>query len=248
MRDSYVADVGDFGKYALLNALAGDDLRLGVLWCRNSEPDATQDGRFTEYPELRPCDPHLYDRLVQIVKSKQRTLSKVEVSGILPRNALFYSAAIPAPKVPCFSPAARETQTMLRAIWFADAFKNLSQAELVFLDPDNGLAPNRSKKHFRRSAKYIFEDEVAAWLKRGQTVVLYQHQQRRSLNEQVSDQHMILAAGKRCVAVSFHRRTARIYYILPAENHEHRLLERLTHFLSGEWGEHFRACNSEFPS
>ena len=33
MRDSYV---GDFGKYALLNALAGDDPRLGVLWCRNS--------------------------------------------------------------------------------------------------------------------------------------------------------------------------------------------------------------------
>jgi len=30
MRDSYVADVGDFGKYALLNALAGNDLRLGV--------------------------------------------------------------------------------------------------------------------------------------------------------------------------------------------------------------------------
>jgi hypothetical protein len=36
MRDSYVADVGDFGKYALLNALAGDDLRLGVLWYCNS--------------------------------------------------------------------------------------------------------------------------------------------------------------------------------------------------------------------
>jgi len=36
MRDSYVADVGDFGKYALLNALAGNDLRLGVFWCRNA--------------------------------------------------------------------------------------------------------------------------------------------------------------------------------------------------------------------
>jgi len=248
MRDSYVADVGDFGKYALLKALAGDDLRLGVLWCRNSEPDATQDGRFTEYPELRPCDPDLYDRLAQILKNKQRTLSQVEVNGILPRNTLFYSIAIPAPKVPCFSPAAREMQTGLRASWFEDGFKSLSQAKVVFLDPDNGLAPSRSKKHFRRSAKYIFEDEVAAWLKRGQTVVLYQHQQRKSLSEQVSDQHKILAAGKRCVAVSFHRRTARIYYILPAEDHEHRLSERLIHFLNGEWAEHFRACNSECQS
>src|ERR1700740_869311 len=172
MRDSYVADVGDFGKYALLTALAGSDLRLGVLWCRNSEPDATQDGRFIEYPELRPCDPYLYDRLAQILKNKQRTLSQVEVNDILPRSALFYGTAIPAPKVPCFSPAAREAQARLRATWFEDAFENLSQAELVFLDPDNGLAPSRSKRHSRRSAKYIFEDEVAAWLKRGQSVVL----------------------------------------------------------------------------
>ena len=36
MRDSYVADVRDFEKYALLNALAGNDLRLGVFRCRNS--------------------------------------------------------------------------------------------------------------------------------------------------------------------------------------------------------------------
>ena len=30
MQNSYVGDIGDFGKYALLNALAGDELRLGV--------------------------------------------------------------------------------------------------------------------------------------------------------------------------------------------------------------------------
>jgi hypothetical protein len=100
MRDSYVADVGDFGKYALLNALAGNDLRLGVLWCRNSEPDATQDGRFIEYPELRQCDPNLYDRLAQILKNKQRRLSQVEVNDILPRNALFYGTWVPARLLP----------------------------------------------------------------------------------------------------------------------------------------------------
>ena len=36
MRDSYVGEVGDFAKYGLLNALAGNDLRLGVFRCRNS--------------------------------------------------------------------------------------------------------------------------------------------------------------------------------------------------------------------
>jgi hypothetical protein len=84
MRDSYVADVGDFGKYALLNALSGNDLRLGVLWCCNSLAEATQDGRFTVYPELRTCDPKLYDRLSQILATDQRTLSEVEHNDILP--------------------------------------------------------------------------------------------------------------------------------------------------------------------
>src|SRR5215469_4328007 len=111
MRDSYVADVGDFGKYALLKALAGNDLRLGVLWCRNSEPDATQDGRFTEYPELKACDPDLYDRLAEIVKANQRSLASVENNHLLPSGTLFYSTAMPAPKPPCFGRYAREAQT-----------------------------------------------------------------------------------------------------------------------------------------
>src|SRR5271170_4466249 len=63
-----------------------------------------------------------------------------------------------------------------------------------------------------------------------------------SLSEQVSEQHEILAVGKICQAVSFHRREAGIYYILPAEDHKHRISERLTRFLVGEWGKHFRAC------
>ena len=183
MRDSYVADAGDFGKYALLNALAENDLRLGVLWCRNSLADATQDGRFTGYPELRACDPSLYDRLSQILATNQRTLSQMENNDILPSTTLFYRTAIPVPTNPRFSTAARQAQTRLRAAWFDDGFSKLSEAELVFLDPDNGLAASRCQKHLRSSAKYIFEDEVAAWLKRGQSVVLYQHQQRRSLSE-----------------------------------------------------------------
>jgi hypothetical protein len=239
MRDSYVADIGDFGKYALLNALAGNDLRLGVLWCCNSLADATQDGRFTAYPELRACDPKLYDRLSQILATNQRTLSQVEKNDIMPTNALFYGTAIPAPKVPCFSDAARQAQTRLRAAWFDDGFNQLSESDLVFLDPDNGLAPSRCKKHLRSSVKYIFEDEVATWVKRGQSVVLYQHQQRRRIIEQVADQRKLLGVGNSGFALSFHRLSVRIYYILPAEDHRSRLLERLNRFLEGAWRKHF---------
>lgn len=35
MQNRYVGDVGDFGKYTLLNALASSGLRLGVVWYLN---------------------------------------------------------------------------------------------------------------------------------------------------------------------------------------------------------------------
>jgi hypothetical protein len=241
MRDSYVADVGDFGKYALLRALVGDD-RLGVLWCCNSEPDSTQDGRFTAYPELRACDPDLYDRLAQLLKAKQRSLAHVESNRLLPSDTLFYCTAMPAPKTPCFSAAAREAQTRLRCEWFKEAFKKLAETELVFLDPDNGFAAKRAKKHWRSSVKYVFEGEVTGWLNRGQSVVLYQHQQRMNLIKQVTEQRKRLAESRACHAVSFHRRAVRIYYILPADDHKSRISERLTCFLAGAWGEHFRSA------
>jgi hypothetical protein len=174
--------------------------------------------------------------------TNQRTLSQVENNDILPTNTLFYGTASPAPRTPCYSAAAREAQNQLRSAWFKEGFKKLSEAELVFLDPDNGIAAKRGKKHWRNSVKYVFEDEVIEWLKRGQSVVLYQHQQRKKLTEQVSEQQRLLGTGRACFAVSFHRRAVRIYYVLPAKDHHARISERLSRFLAGAWAEHFRAC------
>ena len=241
MRDSYVADVGDFGKYALLNALAGNDLRLGVLWCRNALEDTSQDGRFTEYPQLRQCDPALHDKLLQISKGDRRSLVKVENSDILVGTTLFYSAAIPASETPCFSRATRDAQTRLREAWFEEGFKWLSKAELVLLDPDTGLATARVRKYHRSAVKYVFANEVTDWLARGQSIILYQHQQRKPLSEQVAEQRKMLGAGRACLAVSFHRLSVRIYYILAVEKHRAKLSERLRCFLASAWGDHFHA-------
>ena len=44
MRHEYVGDIGDFGKYALLKALAGNDLTLGVVWYLNVVNESNNDG------------------------------------------------------------------------------------------------------------------------------------------------------------------------------------------------------------
>lgn len=208
---------------------------VGIRWKKPSG-----DGRFTEYPQLRVCDPPLHDKLMQILKGNQRTLVEVEKKGILLSTTLFYGDVIPAPQTPCLSPARREAQAQLRKAWFERGFERLSEAQLVFLDPDTGLAGSRLQRHSRQSVKYVFANEVTDWLGRGQSVVLYQHQQRKTLREQVAEQSKMLGAGI-CFAVSFHRLSVRIYYILPAENHRAQLSERLTRFLDDGWREHFCA-------
>ena len=59
MKDQYVGDIGDFGKYGLLRYLNGRSLRIGVNWYLTPR-DGRTDGNHTEYLEdlrMRVCWP-----------------------------------------------------------------------------------------------------------------------------------------------------------------------------------------------
>lgn len=90
MQNRYTGDVGDFGKFALLSALCGTDLRLGVMWYVNEAEEANSDGRFTKYEQLRPCADVLYTKLWLILQNPTRSLSAVEAGQIFPSRTLFY--------------------------------------------------------------------------------------------------------------------------------------------------------------
>ena len=105
MQHKYVGDVGDFGKYGLLRALAGittqgEPLSLGIAWYLNgSETGTPGDGKHTSYltkpEEYRNCDPELFDCMSQIISEaglnpEIRHLKSVERSGILGSTAVFH--------------------------------------------------------------------------------------------------------------------------------------------------------------
>jgi len=244
MQDRYTADVGDFGKYALLNALSGTDVRLGVMWYLNSVEESNADGRFTDYASLKPCDPLLHGKLSLILKREKRNLLEIETGGILPSGTVFYHVPLPFPKKSCFTDLSRNQQRESRTAWFMQGFQELSSVDLVFLDPDNGVAGERAKKHQRSSVKYVFIDEISRWLERNQSVVVYQHQRRTPLETQISDQLRVFGRhGSSGWSLSFHRQSVRIYFVLPAsESHRAILRERSNAFLKGQWGRgaHFR--------
>ena len=68
MKNQYVGDIGDYGKYGLLRFFADHDIRIGINWYL-TENDGSSDGKFTNYlnnPEDRIYDPELFDSLKEI--------------------------------------------------------------------------------------------------------------------------------------------------------------------------------------
>ena len=54
MKDQYVGDIGDYGKYGLLRYLNGCGLKIGVNWYLTPD-DGRSDGNHTEYLEAGGC-------------------------------------------------------------------------------------------------------------------------------------------------------------------------------------------------
>ena len=98
-----MGDVGDFAKYGLLRALAGDGhdaLRLGVVWYLTPDEGHSGDGGHVRY--LLPgndhpyvdCDRGLYKGLRTLVMTGARSVGAIRTHGLLPQGTVFYESVL----------------------------------------------------------------------------------------------------------------------------------------------------------
>jgi hypothetical protein len=130
MRDQYASDISDFLKFALLRAVAQNDRRLGIAWYYLEGHDGRLDGRHVEYKTesaWRALDEELYDQLVGLTEPNVAALENL---AIWPDRVQFHRVPVAARK---------------RAEWVQGMVEAVDDAELVFLDPDNGLGRGASK-------------------------------------------------------------------------------------------------------
>ena len=136
MQDDYAGDVGDFGKYGLLNELCSADgrrgpaLTLGVLWyapcyrCVAEESGTQTDGQKTDYllPDkcrpFRQCDPRLWEEMHSIVHG-HRSIAAVERSeALLARDEVpLRTAGLRVPRAALEEGGEREAAAHLAARW-----------------------------------------------------------------------------------------------------------------------------------
>ena len=235
MKNQYVGDIGDYGKYGLLRFLASHGIKIGVNWFL-TENDGSTDGKFTTYlknPADRVYDPELFDALQNIADHPDKTVKMVEQAGIIP-DAEFFGEML---KSSSLKADAREWN---RRLWFNNSTLMLGNAELIFADPDNGISYRKTART-KDSEKFILPEDVAEYYNSGRNVVYYCHKGRRKQEawEQAKAEIRNHIRDAQILAVTFHRGTQRSYIFVLHPDCYMRYEKIITAFLDSEWGSMF---------
>ncbi|MDR0852825.1 MAG: hypothetical protein LBN34_00445 [Clostridiales Family XIII bacterium] len=179
MKNQYVADIGDYGKCALLRAFIDNGFALGLNWYLTLDDDS-KDGRHTDYlSSSKPYpDEGLRASLCEIFENGFRNVSSIENSGLL-QNTIFYHDVL---DFDVSKPAVNRLRQ--RGDWHNNAIQKLSGCDIVFLDPDTGLEVKSVNPISKDGNRYATNEEVMDYFNKGQNVIIYQHGKRISQVEQ----------------------------------------------------------------
>ncbi len=226
MQDCYAGDVGDYGKLGLLRCLAQKGLMIGVNWYKvvPDQPPKNNDGGYGIHPRFDVCDPGLAQGLRTVFHADDRSVSLL-MEGDWIQNAVYYDADL------------AHTD---RNLWHETALEALRSCETVFMDPDNGLIVPSATKKTRH--KYVVDCEIGDYIRRGQSVILYNHRPRKKAEAYFSEMWGRLAAieGVKPTHISyitFPRCSVRDYFMIAATDEHRRIFQdTITDMLSGVWG------------
>lgn len=239
MKNQYVGDIGDFGKYSLLRAFADEGVKIGVNWYL-TEDDGSNDGKFTGYLEqgkLRRYCPAVFDALGEIVAKPDKSVLDIEGSGMI-HGAAFYAELLRAKG----TPFDREQERMA---WFQKSLSELSEAELIFMDPDNGLLESNEASK-RGAEKYVLPDEVEHYFSAGHNVIYYCHKGRRTYDRWQDYKSIMFERIKSAkpAILTYHKGSQRSYVFLIHEEDFIRYRKIIDRFLRG-W---YRIFSEEYTS
>lgn len=239
MKDQYVADIGDYGKYSLLRAFAEAGVKVGVNWYY-TEGDKTNDGKFKEYLEPEKEDkfahycPEVYYAL-QAIPEDQRKIVTIKERKIIP-DGCYFGTEMAFEGTP-------DERWQQRCEWFDQSLKKLAPADLIYLDPDNGLLANEKIQRRKVALKYALPDEVVKYYREEKkNVVYYCHKGRRKEDTWEEYKRFMLEKDgcKKAeqIILTYHKGTQRSYVFLIHHKDYSRYKKIIDAFLS-KWPKEF---------
>ncbi|MEQ8765799.1 MAG: hypothetical protein RL885_17885 [Planctomycetota bacterium] len=225
MKDQYFGDINDYRKYGLLRTIASAvDGPLLVGWMLTPDDGTTDGGRraYLDRPQVRRhFDPVLFDGLAKLLREAPRpSVRLIESSGLLPR-ARFHSEIVPDSK--------RE-----REHWTAGLLTAARGADLVFVDPDNGIEVPSAPIGRKGSSKYVTWDELQSLWQLGSSLLIYQHFPRRPREAFARELvHQLRERTGAKLIEAFH--TSHVLFLLAAQPRHETNLHAACETLTSRW-------------
>lgn len=236
MQNRYAGDIGDFGKLGLLRILQASGFSIGINWYLIPNESHNDDGRFIQYLKnnaYRRCDEGLWLKINRIV-SGQRNVSMIQNAQLL--EAVYYADILD------FSEKTKADRKADREKWHAKALSTLSEMDIVFVDPDNGLLVP-SAAGTKKENKYVTPTELADYYQQGSSVVYYQHKARVP-DSVYKEKHGELIAsstfeGASGLGLKFNRTSLRYYFFIMQPNHQAAIANAVDGMLTTAWSNCF---------
>ena len=249
MKDQYVGDIGDYGKYGLLRFLAKNDINIGVNWYL-TENDCSNDGKFTDYlnddykTDYSHYDEELFYKLKKIVDKGrcEKRVQDIESENIIP-NAIYFNEELSKvsdiKNLKDRKPKREEWKEKAKAVLLKD------NTNLIFTDPDNGSAEGKSTR--KNGEKYADLSELREYYDEGKNVVYYCHRGRRKDKKWEEKRNEFNNDGKnnaKIIVLTFHRGTQRSYIFAIHSDEYDKYDKLINEFLKTSWGE---SCGNKNP-
>ena len=135
----------------------------------------------------------------------------------------------------------RPARIEMRRLWLEAALRETEGADLVCVDPDNGIG-NPDLMYRKAGPKHVYMSDLAALWDAGRGLVVYHHM---GMVKGGAERVMIPAAAAQIrdgldvepISLWFHRGTARAFYVVPQPERRDLIEDRVRRMLAGPWGQ-----------
>ena len=219
MQERRFGSIGDLVKLAFLRHLQ-EGRHLAVCWYLTGQganrPLAEKHFAYLKRPdEFRNLAPEIFDTLKSVVENSAVGLNYIttlEASGVL-NGAVFHHDQVPR-------------RATLRKSWTTSLVVSVSKANLIFLDPDNGIQGRRL------TPKHVAPDEIAALRRQDRVLVTFQHQSGQKLEVRSIAERLKSIGCERLEIVRFRLVSSQFYVIV---DYDRALDARISSF-ARKWG------------
>ena len=238
MQNRYAGDVGDFSKFGLLRQIATVGFAIGLNWYLVADEAHNKDGKHIGYltdSKFDGCDDQLRELLCSVANG-DRNVSMLEKQNLI-NNATYFSEPLSPPATSHFS----------RSDWHNRAMEKLHSADIIFLDPDNGVLVNSVSPNSNKSIKYAMRDEIIDYYYAGHSVIFYNHRCRENEVKYLKRfewmyNEATLKSAK-ILGLKFVRGSTRDYIFAIQPKHIAGVFTAIDAVLQDPWKKHFTKLN-----